>query len=107
MLILIEVLRHKGWLNSIELCTFRELKFGGGQLNFRKAVSGGDSQLSLLIKNASINDFVWNVTDALNVRNHDLQFVDSESVSIVYRSLDFQMKSLLFLMEQNIKNQIY
>ena len=75
---------HKGWLNSLELCTFRELKFDGGQLNFRKAVSGGDSQLSLLIKNATINDVVWNVTDALNVSNHDLQFVDSESVSIVY-----------------------
>ena len=40
--------------------------------------------MSLLIKNRILNDVVWNVTDPLNVRNHDLQFVDSESISIIY-----------------------
>ena len=43
---------HKGWLNSLEICAYRELKFDGGQLNFRK-YSGGDSHISLLIKNAN------------------------------------------------------
>ena len=33
---------HKGWLNSLEICTFRELKFDGGQLNFRKVHRGED-----------------------------------------------------------------
>ena len=75
---------HKGWLNSLEICTFRELKFDGGQLNFRKALSGEDYQSSLLIKNATLKDVVWNVTDVLNIKKHDLQFVDSESVRVVY-----------------------
>ena len=55
---------HKGWLNSLEICSFRELKFDEGQLNFRKAVSGEDSQFSLLINNATLDNVVWNVTDA-------------------------------------------
>ena len=32
---------YKGWLNSLELCTFRKLKFDGGQMNFRKTIGGG------------------------------------------------------------------
>lgn len=75
---------HKGWLNSLEICSFRELKFDEGQLNFRKAVSGEDSQFSLLINNATLDNVVWNVTDAINIRRHDLEFVDSENASIVY-----------------------
>ena len=75
---------HKGWLNSLEICAFRELKFNGGQLNFRKALSGNDSHISLQIKNANLNDVVWNVTDPVNIRSHDLQYVDSENVRIVY-----------------------
>ena len=33
-------------------------------------------QLSLLLKNATLNDFVWNVTDVVNVKKHDLQSID-------------------------------
>ena len=71
-------------MNSLEICTFRELKFDGGQLNFRKVHRGEDAQLSLLINNGTLNDVVWNVTDPVNVMSHDLQIVDSESVRIVY-----------------------
>ena len=51
MLHLIEIQpTHKGWLNSIEVCTFRELKFDGGQMNFRKYQSGGNGAIIFTIK---------------------------------------------------------
>ena len=56
----------------------------------------------------TLNDVVWNVTDVVNVKKHDLQFVDHENVRVfMIIFLDFQMKSLLYLMEQNTKLQIY
>ena len=81
MLILIEVLSHKGWLNSLEICL--ELKFNGGQLNFRKAISGTGPRI-VINKKCNLNDVVWNVTDPVNIRRHDLQYVDSENLRIVY-----------------------
>lgn len=75
---------HKGWLNSIEVCASRKLKFDGGQMNFRKFHSGGNTQLCGLIKNATLNDFVWNVTDVVNVKKHELKSIDNENLGFIY-----------------------
>ncbi len=76
---------YKGWLNSLEICTFRKLKFDGGQMNFRKVVDdSGDIQWSALIEDATINNTVWNVTDITNVRKHSLIQVDSETIGFSY-----------------------
>ena len=75
---------HKGWLNSIEVCAFRKLKFDGGQMNFRKYHSGVNAQLCGLIKNSTLNDFIWNVTDVVNVKKHELQSIDDENLGFTY-----------------------
>ena len=75
----------KGWLNSLELCTFRKLKFDGGQMNFRKRIGGGSDMVWYgIIENATINNTVWNVTNSINVRTHHLVDYDTVSVGFNY-----------------------
>ena len=76
---------YKGWLNSLELCAFRKLKFDGGQMNFRKRIGdGSDIEWYGIIENATINNRVWNVTNSIDVSIHQLLDYDTVSVSFYY-----------------------
>ncbi|MBT4738094.1 MAG: type IX secretion system sortase PorU, partial [Flavobacteriales bacterium] len=64
---------HKGWLNYIEVCGFRDLTMSGSQMNFRKTISsGGNQTYGLILENVIPSLKVWNVTDPTNVTNHEL-----------------------------------
>ncbi len=76
---------HKGWLNYIEVCGFRDLTMSGSQMTFRKTISSGFNQTSgLIIENVMPSLKVWRVTDPTNVTNHDLSFDTPNTANFGY-----------------------
>ena len=76
---------HKGWLNFIEVCGFRNLIMSGSQMNFRKTISAGANQIyGLSIDNFSVTKRVWNVTTTTDIKEHELLYVSDNKYTFGY-----------------------
>jgi hypothetical protein len=61
-----------GWLDFIELNVTRELRFTGGQMQFRSIASAGEGKISqFTLSNAGSNITIWEVTSQANTGEID------------------------------------
>jgi len=101
---------HKGWLNYIEVCGFRDLTMSGSQMNFRKTISSSSNQTyGLKLENVTPSLRVWNVTDPTNVFNYEL-FFDSLNIATFGYHMDIGISDEKFIafdgIEYNTPNLI-
>ena len=87
---------YKGWLNSLEICSWRELIFTGGQMNFRKTISGVGSTWSVQIANVTSSTKIWRVTEPTNIARHLLFQQTDSSYRFYYDGIYLSEQFIVF-----------